>query len=61
MTDEQFDMMYSLLDTMNKNICTLNENLNNLINATNDRINEDGREAQDKTDALNRIARYFGV
>ena len=55
MTDEQFDMLYSLLDTMNNNICILNDNLNNLINTTNDSINEVGREAQDITDALNRI------
>lgn len=29
MTPEHFDALYSLLNTMNNNICVLNENLNN--------------------------------
>ena len=46
MTPEQFDALYSLLNTMNNNICVLNENLNNNygniiqeIQAVNDVLN----------------------
>ena len=66
MTDEQFDMLYSLLDTMNNNICVLNDNLNNycehqyttvfdIIKTTNENIYEVGREVQDITSTLIRI------
>ena len=55
MTDEQFNTLYSLLDTMNNNICILNDNLNNLINTTNENIYDVGREVQDITSTLIRI------